>query len=78
MNFEKDYSALIAAAWDLDSAYEKYLSDPEGTPDEICRMLGENDNSTTTKTKLVDRILASKPTNGSFRDRYVDPFIQKG
>lgn len=40
MAFAKDYSALIAAAYDVDSAYDQYLTNPEADAYETLKKMG--------------------------------------
>lgn len=79
MDFKKDYSALVAAAWDIDTAYESYLMNPcEETYDVVQKMglniddKGENDKASHEKYMAgVRKLMEMKP--GGFRDRFFDP-----
>lgn len=77
MNFAKDYSALIAAAWDIDRAYDNFLMDPEGSTDEVRTMIG-----LTKVNELIDRdaqlmeVLRGKRKKGGFTKTYVSPYTK--
>ena len=40
MDFKKDYSGLISAAWDIDNAYDRYLNNPEEDSYDLIKQLG--------------------------------------
>lgn len=73
MDFKKDYAALVAAAWDIDTRYDKYLTDPDADSYDSMRALGLD--SVTTKESLQQRdelirdIISGKIT-GKFGERY--------
>lgn len=75
MSFMKDYSALLASAWDIDTAYDNYLNDPEGSSEETMQIVGLGNNTLTDRSVALNKVLMSSKTNGSFKERYVDPFI---
>lgn len=77
MDFKKDYSALIAAAWDIDTAYDQFLSNCEAEHYDILKRMGLDDvenSAAREKREQVFRMLLSGKVSGTFRDRYVDPF----
>ena len=77
MDFKKDYAALIAAAWDIDAAYDQFLSNPEAEHYEILKQMGLDDvenESARDRREMVFRTLMSGKVSGKFRDRFIDPF----
>ena len=73
MGFMKDHAALIATAWDLDTAYDNYLMDPEeNSYDVLARMGLEGAETRTSRSAEIARLLQSSKTTGSFKERYVD------
>ena len=73
MGFMKDHAALIATAWDLDTAYDNYLMDPEeNSYDVLARMGLEGAETRTTRAAEISKLLHSSKTTGSFKERYVD------
>lgn len=73
MGFMKDHAALIATAWDLDTAYDNYLMDPEeNSYDVLARMGLEGAETRTSRSAEIARLLQSSKTTGSFKARYVD------
>lgn len=83
MAFAKDYSALIAAAYDVDSAYDQYLTNPEADAYETLKKMGldftPTDETMRKRKEDVVRILTySNVKCKAFHDRYVQiPVIQK-
>ncbi|MCM1231732.1 MAG: hypothetical protein NC489_16565 [Ruminococcus flavefaciens] len=78
MSFMKDYAALIATAWDLDSAYDNYLCDPEESAYAVLERMGlagSNPELHTTRSEEIAKLLFSSKTTGSFKERYVDPSL---
>ena len=77
MDFKKDYSALIAAAWDIDTVYDSYLTNPEAEVYNIMQQMGldevTNDLARDKRKHMFD-LLASGQITGKFRDRFMDPF----
>lgn len=83
MAFAKDYSALIAAAYDVDSAYDQYLTNPEADAYETLKKMGldftPTDETMRKRKEDIMRILAYKELKcKAFHDRYVQiPVIRK-
>ena len=83
MAFAKDYSALIAAAYDVDSAYDQYLTNPEADAYETLKKMGldftPTDETMRKRKEDIMRILTYKEVKcKAFHDRYVQlPVIQK-
>lgn len=83
MAFAKDYSALIAAAYDVDSAYDQYLTNPEADAYETLKKMGldftPTDETMRKRKEDVVRILTYSDVKcKAFHDRYVQlPVIQK-
>ena len=78
MGFAKDYSATIAAAWDIDTAYDRYLTNPDPDTDDMLRKIGlewslDNPEIEPDRNEIVKTLL-SDDTKGSFKDRYVSPW----
>lgn len=79
MDFKKDYSALIAAAWDIDTAYESYNLNPCQETEEVLNQMGLNYNYNRTDRdsqerymKQVRKVMEAKP--GKIRSMMFDPF----
>lgn len=83
MAFAKDYSALIAAAYDVDSAYDQYLTNPEADAYETLKKMGldftPTDETMRKRKEDIMRILTYKEVKcKAFHDRYVQiPVIRK-
>lgn len=83
MAFAKDYSALIAAAYDVDSAYDQFLTNPEADAYETLKKMGldftPTDETMRKRKEDIVRILTySNVKCKAFHDRYVQlPVIQK-
>lgn len=83
MAFAKDYSALIAAAYDVDSAYDQYLTNPEADAYETLKKMGldftPTDETMRKRKEDIMRILTySNVKCKAFHDRYVQiPVIRK-
>lgn len=73
MDFKKDYSGLISAAWDIDNAYDRYLNNPEEDSYDLIKQLGLDEEtskkSTEVRNQLIRDIINEKIT-GSFADRF--------
>lgn len=77
MDFKKDYSALISAAWDIDTKYDNYLNNPEADTYQKLDSLGlspygDNDSSEDTlevRKNLIERIATGK-IKGPFAERF--------
>lgn len=83
MAFAKDYSALIAAAYDVDSAYDQYLTNPEADAYETLKKMGldftPTDETMRKRKEDIMRILTYNEVKcKAFHDRYVQiPVIHK-
>ena len=73
MDFKKDYSGLISAAWDIDNAYDRYLNNPEEDSYDLIKQLGLDEEtskkSAEVRNQLIHDIINEKIT-GSFADRF--------
>lgn len=73
MDFKKDYSGLISAAWDIDNAYDRYLNNPEEDSYDLIKKLGLDEEiskkSAEVRNQLIRDIIEEKIT-GSFADRF--------
>lgn len=73
MDFKKDYSGLISAAWDIDNAYDRYLNNPEEDSYDLIKQLGLDEEtskkSAEVRNQLIRDIINEKIT-GSFADRF--------
>lgn len=75
MQFEKDYSAIISYAWDLDTMLDNHINDREGADNgELLHLLGIDENAESEKELKINRLLNSDLTKGSWKERFVDPF----
>ena len=73
MDFKKDYAALIAAAWDIDTRYDEYLTHADMDTYEAMKALhldeATSEESKEIRDKLIRNILDGK-IKGSFAKRY--------
>lgn len=77
MDFKKDYSALISAAWDIDTRYDDYLNNPEAGTYQRLEDLGlspvgtddADEYTMEARRDLIERIVSGKIV-GSFASRY--------
>ena len=74
MQFEKDYSAILSAAWEMDSALDSYLKDPDSDSSDLMHALGLDEGMNDDRVVKLRKLLESSSTKGSFKDRVVDPF----
>ena len=74
MQFEKDYSAILSAAWSIDSAVSNYLENPDADTSELMHMLGIDEAADAEKEIKLRELLSSDLTKGAFKERMVDPF----
>lgn len=77
MGFMKDYSALISAAWDIDSAYHQFLISPDADSYEALHELGLDPMYSADedgRREVLLRRLYSDETSGRFKEQYVNPF----
>ena len=74
MDFKKDYAALLSAAWEIDNAYDAYLTHPEDESYQLLKDLGldetDSEESKETRKELISRLVETNKTNG-FRKRFV-------
>lgn len=73
MGFQKDYAAIISAAWIIDEAFDNYLTHPDEDSTEIMKKLGIDDSmdqeAVEERTNIM-RKLAKVPVDNIFRKRY--------
>lgn len=73
MDFKKDYSGLISAAWDIDTKYDAFLNNPEEDSYTVLKSMGLidyapgefNDTASDLSKKIADGEIT-----GSFAARY--------
>jgi hypothetical protein len=79
MTFKREYIALISAAWDIDRAYDKYLTDYDNDTNPLVKLglIGESDEkSQETRKELLKRLMKLDPDN-NFRKRMVGDGTEK-
>ena len=77
MDFKREYAALISAAWEIDKAYDQYLSDIDG-PDEDYNpltKLGIRSGAATMddlekRKEFIKKLVSTDPDN-KFRKRFL-------
>ena len=80
MDFKREYSALVAAGWEIDQAYDKYLRDPdENSYDQLVK-LGlvdhEDDHDTIMKRNdLIKYVVQHLDKKHLFRKRFVSDLL---
>lgn len=77
MDFKKDYSGLISAAWDIDTKYDRYLNNPEADTYETLKSLGL-DAVTSDESRLVRDKLARDITNGAIKGSFAQRYGGEG
>lgn len=77
MDFKKDYSGLISAAWDIDTKYDRYLNNPEADTYETLKSLGL-DTVTNDESRLVRDKLARDITNGAIKGSFAQRYGGEG
>ena len=73
MDFKKDYAALLSAAWEIDNAYDGYLTHPEEESYQLIKSLGLDDtdsDSNETRKELIQKLVETD-INNPFRKRFV-------
>lgn len=78
MDFQKDYAAIISAAYDIDRKYDQFLTDPDADSYEALRSVGIDVSSSSEdmiekRNKLIRDIMDGKIT-GSFSERFSNGF----
>lgn len=74
MQYEKDYAAILSAAWEIDGAIDRYLRDPDQDNAELMHLLGIDEQAKDDAELKLRKLLDSSLTKGSFKERYCDPF----
>ena len=79
MDFKKDYSGLISAAWDIDTKYDRYLNNPDESSYNTLLDYGINPNDVEEedqgkREELLRAITTKLDKNHPFRKRYVDDY----
>lgn len=78
MGFKKDYAALISAGYDIDSAIDSYLNNPDENSDENLKAYGldRSDNETREKrNEIIKTFLEAGST--TLTDRFIDPIYSQ-
>lgn len=78
MDFKKDYSALISAAWDIDSRYDAYLTNPEEDSYNNMTALGLDEITSEESKRQRDnliRALVEGRVRGRFGARYIGNIV---
>lgn len=73
MDFKKDYSGLISAAWDIDTAYDNYLRDPDEDSYDTLNRLGLDEVTSEESDKIRKKLfrdLIDGKIDGKFAERF--------
>ena len=77
MDFKREYAALISAAWEIDKAYDQFLSDIDGPDDDYNPLtrLGLRSGPATMdeleeRKKFIEKLVKVDPDN-KFRKRFL-------
>lgn len=77
MDFKKDYAAILSYAWDIDVAYDNYLTHPDEDSTEMLKALGldedTNREAEEDRTRIL-HMLAESDVPKKIKERYLDPF----
>lgn len=71
MGFEKDYSALVSAAWDIDNYFDEYLNSPDADSYEKLSNLGILPMEDGPATEKVLDGFEKGTIRGPFAERFV-------
>lgn len=76
MDFKREYSAIVAAGWEIDQAYDRYLRDPDEDSYEQLVQLGLVDyegepEAMEQRNGLIKHLVQKVDKNNLFRKRYV-------
>lgn len=80
MDFKREYAALVAAAWEIDQAYEKYLKDPdEDSYDQLVKLhladYEEDRDTMKRRNELITHMVQHVDKKNLFRKRFVNDLI---
>lgn len=74
MDFKREYAALISAAWEIDKAYDQYLSDIEGSevnPLSKLGLISDTDEDALEERKKILKKIIELDQGNSFRKRII-------
>jgi hypothetical protein len=77
MDFKREYSALVAAGWEIDQAYDKYLKDPdENSYDQLVKLglvdYNEDKNTIKQRNELISYVVQNLNKKHLFRKRFIN------
>ena len=80
MDFKREYSALVAAGWEIDQAYDKYLKDPdENSYDQLVKLgLVDHEEDRTTMEKrneLISYMVQHMNKKNHFSRRFINDLM---
>lgn len=76
MDFKKDYSAIISAAWEIDRTFDAYLSDPDQDSYEILEKAGlysatTDADAAAQRMEFLERLVKANSDN-PLKGRFID------
>lgn len=79
MDFKREYSAILSAAWDIDRSYDRYLTDPEADAEKFINVVGfgSGDPSSLKRRDDTLRALAKTNKNNNVRKRFLGNMSEK-
>lgn len=80
MDFKREYSALVAAGWEIDQAYDRYLKDPDEDSYDHLVKLGlvdheENRDTMKQRNELISYMVQHLDKKNLFRKRFVNDIM---
>lgn len=79
MDFKREYTALISAAWDIDRAYDRFLTDPEADIEKYVNVVGFDSgdpNALKQRDELL-KTLAKASKDNNIRKRFLGDMSDK-
>lgn len=73
MSFKREYAALLSAMWDIDTAYDKYLTDPDANAEDFYQRFGlvtKDEDGFDARDEILKKLLDVKKSN-RFRQKYI-------